>query len=343
MVSREIEAGCRGAPRDGRDRGELRLPAAQPAARCLPRGPRHGRLASRPRHGVARPPRRWTQPTGCALCRHRALEAPTPSAVGASSIFVLPRAATSKPRPCSILPPVESATCADAGRGGRPRRCGARCQGGRVGEAQASAHGGGDRGADVPIEAEVAHGTSQLDRKTGRLGFGEALAIRRQGGGPTRELEAAVIVTAGCISVRPSIGVARCSRARRARPRTAASSERSASSRHGRMHSAMAVSRTSWLVAPRWTCGRAAAGACSRNRRTRGTARVAERLPSATSASTSTDIPAQAAAMASAEACRYHASAACAARAPIRTRASRARMRRARTRLRRRGGRACGR
>ena len=71
----------------------------------------------------------------------------------------------------------------------------------------------------------------------------------------------AVIGSAGCSSVRPSIGVARCSCARRASERTVASRARSVSSRHVRRQSAIAVSSTSWLVAPKCTCFAAAADA----------------------------------------------------------------------------------
>ena len=58
---------------------------------------------------------------------------------------------------------------------------------------------------------------------------------------------------AGCSRVRPSIGVRRCLRARLAKAPTMASSSLRSGGSASPSCSTIAVSMTSWLVAPQWT------------------------------------------------------------------------------------------
>ena len=126
-----------------------------------------------------------------------------------------------------------------------------------------------------------------------------------------------VVGTACCRSVRPTIGVSRCSRARRAHPvRTRATSSRIRSSAR-RVTSIAAVSITSWLVAPRWTKRACSSPTRSTIARTSGSAGLPEARPSASSRSQSNASTAQASAIAAAAVVRHEAG----ARARLRERA----------------------
>ena len=339
----EIERGAERRHHLGHGR-ELGLPAAERAL-VLADARRHAPSASRPGMRVAAASA-CTQPTGLRLCG-MALEAPTPSRGGGLEHLAhlrLRHAARRRARSCRRWR--RPGRC---GRGGRSRHCGARAtRARRRGRAQrdAMAHRGS-------ASRRVLRARRRGRRAAPRAPRACASASRsRSAASATAQraiLSPAVIGTAGCMSVRPSIGVGAMLARAAARPRTAASSARSASSRQGLRQSAIAVSSTSWLVAPKCTCGRVrrrvSPTSASRSMLTSGTASVAERLASATSV---VDVDAQRSARGHDRLRRggLGDQALCGLglrRAPTRTRASRARTRARRTPSRRRAGRACGR
>ena len=85
-----------------------------------------------------------------------------------------------------------------------------------------------------------------------------------------------VEVSAGWVSVRASIGVARCCVMSDVKVETCCARSDSTTSTALRAHSISAVSTTSWLVSPRWTHRDASSGSRSRSRATSGTAGLPE-------------------------------------------------------------------
>ena len=137
----------------------------------------------------------------------------------------------------------------------RARRCGCgrRARGARLGQAELACERGEHLRAAVAERGQRARAAAELDGQALAADGVQAAAAASSAVIQPRGLSPKVVGTACWSSVRPAIGVARWRGPARPPRRPRRAGPRSSGPARGGRRASSAVSRMSWLVAPRWT------------------------------------------------------------------------------------------